>query len=197
MPLPTRTYDRTLNSELERLQYQVHVVRQEAEGLLHGLSDAQLNWSPRPGAWSIAQCMDHLNVTNAKMIQEIEKSIKHGKEAGIKGDGPFVYGFLGRWFRKILEPPVKMKVKAPGAFQPSPRRSMDEIVPVWNKTHDRIEELILSANGLDLSRVRVQSAASSLMKFQLGMSFWIQSAHDRRHLWQIRQVRNDSSFPAS
>jgi len=196
MPLPPRTYDTSLNSELERLQYQIEVIRQEAEGLLWGLSDEQFNWSPGGGAWSMAQCMDHLNVTNARMIEQMEASIEGGRQAGLRSDGPFVYSLLGRWFRKIVEPPPKFKAKAPQVFKPAPRRSMEETQAAWKKTHDRLEELILAANGLDLAKIKVRSAALPMLKFELGMAFWIQTAHDRRHLWQMRQIRNHPGFPA-
>lgn len=196
MPLPSRAYDRTLNSELERLLYQIKVVREEADGLLHGLTDSQLNWTPQQGVWSVAQCFDHLNITNTRMIGALEEGIRRGRAAGMLNDGPYSYGFFSRWFFRMAEPPVKRKLAAPKKFQPEPRKSMSELMPAWKLTHDRIEELVRSANGLDLVRVRISSPVVHWVRYSLGAGFWLQTAHDRRHLWQIRQLRNDSRFPA-
>ena len=195
MPIPRRNYDRTLNPDLERLLYQVKVVRMEAEGLLHGLNDEQFNWQPEPGRWSMAQCFDHLNVTNGRMIGNLEASIREGRQSNRVSDGPYAYGFFGRWFLQLMQPPVKRRFKAPEVFQPAQRKTVAEIMPDWERTHDRVDELLEDSRGLDLARIKVQSPAAKWLKYSLGIGFWIQTAHDRRHLWQARQVRNSPQFP--
>ena len=37
--------------------------------------------------------------------------------------------------------------------------------------------------------------AAPLLKWSLGTMFAITLAHERRHLWQARVVRNDRNFP--
>ena len=196
MPLPRREYDRTINAEIERLVYQVKVIRQEADGLLWGLNDDQLNWSPGGGRWSMAQCFDHLNVSNQLFIKELEKAIRDGRAAGRLSQGPFAYGFLSRWFYRKMQPPVKARFRAPKSMEPAPRRTLAEVTAQWEATHNRLDDLINDANGLDLVAIKVTSPAASYIRYSLGMGFWIQTAHDRRHLWQARQVRNDTGFPA-
>jgi hypothetical protein len=195
MPLPPRVETLTLNPELERLDYQFKVVREELEGLIWGLSDDQVNWTPEPGRWSIAQCIDHLNITNLNMITSIDGAIKRGRAAGVLHDGPYVYGFLSRWFMQLMQPPVKRKFKAPAKFQPAPRKSLAELLTVWERTHDRYSGLLREANGLDLAGIKLSSPAIRWIKYPVGIAFWIAAGHDRRHLWQARQVRNDPGFP--
>lgn len=196
MPLPRREYDRTINAEIERLAYQVKVIRQEADGLLWGLNDDQLNWSPSGGGWSMAQCFDHLNVSNQLFIRELEKAVRDGRAAGRLSAGPFAYGFLSRWFYRKMQPPVKSRFRAPKSMEPAPRRTLADIAAQWEATHNRLDDLINDANGLDLVAIKVTSPAASYIRYSLGMGFWIQTAHDRRHLWQARQVRNRADFPA-
>ena len=38
-------------AELESYQDQLLSIRQDATGLMSGLSDAQFNWQPEPGRW--------------------------------------------------------------------------------------------------------------------------------------------------
>ena len=52
----------------------------------------------------------------------------------------------------------------------------------------RWEQLLNSANGLDLERIRVRSPAVPLIKLSLGAAFEIQAAHERRHLLQAEQL---------
>lgn len=197
MPLPARERDVALNAELERLVYQVKVVREEAEGLFWGLTDDQFNWTPAPGRWSMAQCFDHLNVTNRKMIESIEAASRQGRAAGKLSDGPFVYGFLARWFLNTLQPPVKRKFGAPAKFQPGARKSLSETKAEWERVHDKVVELIHGSNGLDLAKIKVPSPAASWLKYPLGAAFWVLTTHDKRHLWQARNVRNEKAFPGN
>lgn len=195
MPLPRREYDRTVNPEIERLLYQEKVILQEAEGLYHGLSNEQLNWQPRPGSWSIGQCLEHLNISNRALIGKIEPVLNSAKSSGPRGEGPFVYGFISRWLLRSLQPPARSRLKTKPEFEPAAGKPMEEILPAWKQTHERLETLIRESNGLDLAAIKVTSPFLSLLRYPLGMAFWIQTAHDRRHLNQAREVRTQPGFP--
>jgi len=196
MPIPVREAARAYNPEIERLLYQVKVILEEAEGLVYGLSEQQFRWAPETGSWSIAQCIDHLNVTNRLFLKQMADAIQKGKTEGRMNEGPYVYGFLGRWFLRMMQPPVKRRFKAPKHFQPQPDRSMTEIMQEWDATHRQFEDVLKSASGVDLAKNKVTSPAASLIRYNLGIAFWIWTAHDKRHLWQARNVRNDKRFPA-
>ncbi|MBM3814592.1 MAG: DinB family protein [Acidimicrobiia bacterium] len=195
MPIPTRAYDRSLNAEIERLLYQVDVVCQDAEGLLNGLDQQQVNWSPAPGSWSIAQNLQHLNLTNKFFLANLEKVVAYGRAAGRLAGGPYSYSLLSRWMLKIVQPPAKTKFKAPKSFQPQQEIGLEALHATWTQSHDTLRELIQASNGLDLVGIKVASPVTSLLKYNLGMAFWIITAHDRRHLAQAREVRNHSAFP--
>jgi len=62
---------------------------------------------------------------------------------------------------------------------------------------DRLVERIKTADGFDLRRVRRRSPVLPLMKWSLGTMFALVLAHERRHIWQARQVRNQKGFPES
>jgi len=197
MPLPPRTNDKVLNPEIERLLYQVKVIEEEATGLFDGLSQSQFNWHPTPGSWSLGQCFDHLNITAKKYLDNLEAAIAAARSGGQLGEGPYVYGFLGRMFQRMTLPPVKRRFSAPAVFRPAADKKMDAVVNEWSQVHDRMKKVIESANGIDLQRVKVASPASNLLKISLGMGFWILTAHEKRHLWQARNVRNAKGFPSA
>ncbi|MBK7927498.1 MAG: DinB family protein [Bryobacterales bacterium] len=199
MPLPVRAEERKLNPEIERLLYQVDVVVQEAEGLVDKIDVGQFNWSPGKGRWSIAENLDHLNVTNGLMMAAFSAAVTKARGEGRLGVGPFTYGFLSRWFYRNIQPPVRGRFSAPKKFQPrltggvgvEPGVVMEE----FRASHERLKQLLVSADGVDLAAVKVESPAMSLFKYELGMGFWILCGHDRRHLWHARNVRNHAQFP--
>lgn len=196
MPIPTREYDRSVNSEIERLLYQAEVVVMDARGLATDLDEQQFNWAPGDGKWTVGQCLQHLNITHQKWLPDIERGVGDAREVGITGSGPYTYGFLSRLFLRILEPPVKrLKASAPASFQPEKQLDREAVVAEFLGHHERLEKIIKDSDGLDLSKIKVKSAFSNLIKYQLGIAFWIILAHDRRHIWQARQLCIDKQFP--
>jgi len=195
MPLPPRPAPRPLNPEIERLLFQIKVIKLDADGVLDGLDEEQFNWNPAPGQWSIAQCFDHLNVTNRFFLKNLKEAVASGRQTGRIDDGPYSYGWFSRWFFRMNEPPVKLKVKAPQRFVPAPRRSREQVVPEFMALHDDVSNLLRDASGLDLVRLKCPSPVVAWIKFNLGMTFWILTAHDRRHIYQARQVHAAPGFP--
>ena len=51
------------------------------------------------------------------------------------------------------------------------------------------------ANGLDLARARVSSPVSKWLRLSLGSGFALMAAHERRHLWQAREISETPGFP--
>ena len=186
--LPKREYDRSVNSEIERLLYQNSVILMDAKGLTSGVDDAQLNWTAGKGAWSANQCLEHLNITHRLWQPILEKAIDSAKAREVLSDGPYSYGFFSRLFLRMAEPPAKLRIKTTAPFRPAGELAAQTLIAEFEERHERLNGTIRSANGLDLARIRVRSAFSKYVRFSLGMAFWILLAHDRRHIWQARQM---------
>ena len=154
---------------------------------MEGLSASQLNYRLAEGSWSIAECIDHLNASNEHYAAAIEAAIAKGPPAR-RGAEPKL-GVLERWFLKQMEPPVKMKQKAPRKFQPSTALNEAELLQRWRATHERLALLAERAESVDLGRTKVVSPVTSLLKFSLLCILQMLPAHDRRHLSQADQVR--------
>lgn len=167
----------------------------KARELCAGLSSDAFVWRPAPGAWSVAECIDHLNTSNELYLRQIADAIDAARRDGITGTGPFQMGWLERLFVASLEPPVKLRVKAPAKFKPVSGPGRDEIVAQWERTHVRAAELARAADGLHMTKVRIASPAAAFLKFSLLAVFHIIPAHDRRHLWQASRVAEQ--IPAS
>jgi hypothetical protein len=197
MSLPPRPYDRSVNSEIERLLYQVSVIQMDARGLAGGLTHQQFNWRPEPGVWSVGQCFDHLNAYHRRWLPLLEEAIERGRAQGLLHPGPYSYGFLSRWFLANMEPPAKRKFKAPRSLEPPPECQPEVVMPEFLALHERFEKLLRAADGLDLARIRVRSPVTRWIRHSLGGSFWLLAAHDRRHIYQAREVCKAPGFPAT
>lgn len=169
----------------------------DARALTNGLSDEQINWRRAPDAWSIAECLMHLTETSAVYAPAFERVIGRARERGRTGTGPFTMNWTGHWFAGLLEPPPKRRFKAPRAFRPRHRtRPAGAVVRDHAEANRTIQNLVRSADGLHLGRIRMASPLTPLLRFNLDAAFRIHAAHERRHLWQARQVREAEGFPA-
>jgi hypothetical protein len=185
-----------MNAEIETYLDQLQSIKQDAPGLLSRLSASQFNWRPAPNRWSIADCFSHLNAAAREFVPVIDAAVADARSRGILGDGPFAYGLIERAFVWAMEPPPKLRVRAPRRFQPAaPPRSIDAVADEFMGWQEEIAALIRRADGLDLRRARHRSPATPLITYSLGTSFASLLAHERRHIWQARRVRQEPAFP--
>ena len=62
---------------------------------------------------------------------------------------------------------------------------------------EKLGERLVHADGLDLRRARHRSPAIGIFRWSLGTMFAVMLAHQRRHIWQARQVLNQPGFPGT
>jgi hypothetical protein len=193
-----------LAPQLEDFRRQFEELANEADALVAPLSDAQFTWQPpaakasagRPRVgWSVAQCIDHLNVTARMYLPVLDEGIANAIRQGQYGEGPYTYWWLARMFVRMLEPPPPFRTKTPAAFQPPPGRTRREIMAAFRAYQVQYIDRLRQANGLDLARARTRSPVASWLVFPLGCGFAAMAAHERRHLWQARQVTQAPGFP--
>ena len=184
-----------LTPEIDAFRAQFERLADEAEALVAPLSHAQFTWRPGPDAWSIALCIDHLNVTARLSLPMLDEGIADAIRQGLYGEGPFQYWGLARMFVRIQEPPPRFRTKAPAVFQPPPGRTRQEIMAAFRAYQVQYVDRLRQANGLDLARARARSAAASWISMPLGSGFAAMAAHERRHVWQARRVVDASGFP--
>jgi DinB family protein len=185
-----------MNAELESDSDQLLSIRQDGLGLMSGLSDAQFNWQPGPGRWSMAGCFDHLNKSAAHLfIRNIDAAIATATAQGLKSNGPFAYSLLERWAVRSSDAPVKTRFKAPKNVRPAASLRLDDVRVEFVRWQDEIGRRLRQADGLDLRRAKYTWPFWPL-KWSLGASFQLILAHERRHIWQARQVRQSPGFPS-
>ncbi|MDX2034442.1 MAG: DinB family protein [Blastocatellia bacterium] len=184
-----------LHADLKSLQTQIEALRKEADELLTGMSEAQFNWRPAPNRWSIGECLEHLNVTARLYWPLLAAAINHARATGGMSPGPYKHGWLGNFLVRSAEPPPKMRFPAPRRFRPQTNLPLSQVVSQFDTFQERLLDLMRDANGVDLGRTKVQMPATKLIQLTLGQAFGLVAAHQRRHLWQARQVREEPGFP--
>ena len=184
-----------MNEELSGYLGQIEAVKREGNAILAGATDVQFNWRPGPERWSMAQCFDHLNVAMRRTFPAFDRAIADARDRGLRGPGPFRYGWFSRWMVGSMEPPVKRRQRTFKIFVPAQETTLAATLAEFRTVRDQLADRVRTADGLDLKRQRVISPVSRLLRLPLGAYFAFVIAHDRRHLWQARNVRAAPEFP--
>lgn len=172
--------------------------REAARALFQGRTDAQLRWRPAPEAWSIVECLLHLNQTGRVYLAPIDRALTAGRRRGRTGDGPYRHSWFSRWFVGSLEPPVRRRFKAPRIFAPPPPTDpATAVLADFEALGAAIGDRLDASRGLDLGRIAVISPVTPLLRVSLGMAFALFATHERRHLDQARRVASAPDFPAA
>src|SRR5262245_51499238 len=103
----------SLPPELQKLIDELDAADRDAQAVAAGLDETQGTWRPAPGAWSIAECLDHLAVSNRVYLAPIVEGARRGRAAGRMRRAPALPGSVGRMFISTLEPPPKKRQKNP------------------------------------------------------------------------------------
>jgi hypothetical protein len=185
-----------LAADLADCLRQLDAVDADAASLLNGLTEVQFHWSPAESRWSIAQCLVHLAIIGGKYLPLLDETIENARADRLLSRGPFRYGFIERWFVRSTEPPPGIRLRTPPAARPPDDQPLPGVIANFLTTQDEIRKRIRAANGVDLARAKVTSPFIRPLKMGLGPCFEFLAAHERRHLWQAWQVRNDEGFPS-
>ncbi len=169
-------------------------VKSEAELGFPQLNVTQLNWKPNATAWSIAQCLDHLLITNELYLQQVKTQIPIARSKKILPFTPYKKGWLAAKFIKQMSPEGKA-AKTFKVFKPDTSTIDAGIVARFLQQHDMTTRLVKHAAEVDMNKVKVVSPASRFVKFRLGDAMELVLVHDLRHLAQARRVMTSSGFP--
>ena len=183
-----------LAEDLQNYHQQFQSIIVDAHTILADLTDTEFAWQPNKDRWSIAQCIDHLLVTGHNSLSNIHHAIDEARSKGQFSEGPFRYGVIERWFVRQMEPPTRIRFKAPKAYLPSGELHHAEMVRRFFSLQDEFLKCIQEAEGIDLSRTKVSNPVTRLFRLSLGQEIAFNAAHERRHLRQAMAVRREQEY---
>jgi len=193
-------------------------VRAETLAMLAPLSQPQLDFSPRPGRWSIAEVADHLRLSEQLWRDELQRLValaRAGKPARLKHsfaeinvsplfipdsvlsmlETPFT--FMNRFVPDavigfITENPI-LPTRNPDLATPRPRRPKQELLSDLRAALDETRTVIQSNADLDFNRMTSEHPLMGANNAPQVLGFL--ARHERRHHTQINRVRADPQFP--
>jgi hypothetical protein len=179
-----------MDATIEGLLTQLLAIDQDLPGIVNGLSAAQFNWRPGPDRWSIGQCVEHLNLTTEGYLPVLRRAAADARAKGQLRGGPFALGLVEGWFLRMMEPPPRRRTRTKPSFAPSAMLDPWATTERFRALNAEFGACIREAEGIDLKAVKVRSLFGPI-SWTLNGTLLVLLAHQRRHLWQARQVRKE------
>ncbi|MBV9888803.1 MAG: DinB family protein [Acidobacteria bacterium] len=176
--------------ELKLLYDSYSAVYADAQLFMSGVTEAQAAWRPSPAAWCIAECLDHLALTNRIYIRAMQCAAAAARGANKLRRRPALPGFLGAWFVRSLEPPIKLKIKSPKSIKPRTAPALADASTAFLASHTEAQNFLRANADLDLAAISFANPFLKGVRFTLATGLYVIPAHERRHLHQARAVLN-------
>lgn len=185
--LPAQTLDK---HDREFGMSALHASRKVFLDAVAGLSPAQWNYKAQPASWSIAECAEHIALSEEYLfdlatVKMLRSPATPEKAAEVKGKDEVIL--------KVI-PDRSQKAQAPEALRPSGRwKTPQEAVAAFKKMRDAHIRYVETTQ--DPLRVHFQAhpAVGLIDSYQ-----WLllMSAHTERHTNQILEVKASPGYPA-
>lgn len=153
---------------------------------LKSKSNDELNWRVNNNAWSILECLEHLNLYGDFYLPEIEKVIH---KATNKSEVIFKSGILGNYFAESMLPKEKM-TKMKTFRDKNPINSNLERGTIDRFMNQQVEMLGLleQARAISLNKEKTQITLTKWIRLKIGDTFRFIINHNIRHLNQIEKI---------
>jgi hypothetical protein len=149
-----------------------------------GLSPTQLQYKPAPDRWSVAECIEHISVTEGFILGNINKTLEQAaaSSAPAFGDDGIVQMVTDR----------STRIKGPEVLMPTGRWPHDRLVAEFRVTRGRSFDFATSTD----SQLRQHAFPHPLLG-PLDCYQWLLviGAHGERHRLQAEEVIADDGFP--
>ena len=178
-----------MNAQLRALADEFEETRRRARQVVAGLSSR--DWVPRPApeSWSIGEQIEHLNLASRTYLPVVADAIGRGRAGGILGDGPYRRDFIGWMLARLVEPPVRLRVKTRDECVPVRIGTAARALRTFEAWQDRFLAILPQAAGLALDRIEVASPYDARLHLNLYSFLRTIPAHQRRHLWVAERTR--------
>lgn len=160
------------------------------------ISFAQLNWKPSAEEWSIAECLEHLLISDWYYFPVLKKITT----------GVYTMSFwekyspFSAWCGHILktywmQEQVSKKRKAPEKLQPTNSEKEVGFIDTYLKSLDRFLEYISHCRPVDLDTTIITSPTIRLVTYSLRDALCFLVQHEHRHINQAIRLKQLKGFP--
>jgi DinB superfamily len=182
MTVPTRVLLQDLQDKTEKVLEAVHA--------FDGLTFIQLCTKPNNGGWSIAECLQHLNLYGQYYLPHIHDAMTPNN-LWQSYDTIYRSTWLGNQFANSMLPSKNgtfKKLKAPKSKQPFWSSIPETVLQDFYAQQDDYKKILASADAYNLNKAKTSISIMPIVKINLGDVLRFCVNHHVRHVQQAKQV---------
>ena len=171
-------------------------IARETQSTFGGFDVRQLNWRPDAARWSVAQCFEHLLLSNGLMLRAAEAALNDTAPWTIWRRLPVFPGVLGRMLVRSQAPTTARRFTASPEAQPATSDIAADIIQRFlEQNRDALARVqVLDERGA--ARTIMTSPFIKVITYSVLDGWRLVFAHDRRHFEQARRVTQSPGFPS-
>jgi uncharacterized damage-inducible protein DinB len=184
----SKTENKMTPADRETLLKNLEESRERLLLMAKNLSREQLHYRPAPDRWTVAECLEHISMVEARVLGAIQKTLEAGpdpsKRSALEGkDDALIAGVVARVAR----------FKAPEPLVPTGRWPDDQLLKEFEGTRQQTRAFAASTTA-DLRHHFYKHPA--LGELDLYQWMILIAAHCDRHRVQSEEVMASPGFPA-
>jgi len=171
---------------------------EHAQERLDRLGDAipEERWPVRsdPARWSCAECVTHLNLTNAAYVPRIRKAIEEARKLPRIAGGNYKRDMIGTIFAAMVGPLPTFgktrigRVKTTADFVPTGSHPKQLLLAEFKRLQLELMEMVKESDGLPIDKVAITSPYGEKIHYNLYSTYVILPRHEERHIQQAELV---------
>lgn len=177
-----------MKNELTTLVKDVEAITEKVQKTFGSLTIEQINWKPNPKSWSIAQCFEHLIVTNNLYFPNIQKVVDGNHRNNFFSKIPFGVDLIGALMKNSLKPEQSRKMKTFKIFEPAKSDIPTTIFDDFVENNQQLIAMIEAVKDLDTDKIKIAEPLSVALNLRLNDAFEILVLHEKRHFQQAQRV---------
>ncbi len=154
---------------------------------IKGLNEAQLNFKSSSDSWSIAECTEHIAISENNIFGMLQGALATEPDPSKRGD-------VKMTDEQILQmiPDRTNKVKTAKPFEPTGQFGSHKGTVKEFKTKRKANIAFVKSTGEDLRNRYTQLPFGTIDAYQILL---FMSAHTERHVLQIKEIMEHPDFP--
>jgi Na+/phosphate symporter len=176
----------TSAEKLQQLLSEINKIEETVKNEFLSLPDSTLNRKENTSAWSILECIEHLNRYCRYYNQELKRSIAEAMAKASPIDRP-ESTWLGKKFIQMMHPDNVKKQKTLRRMNPENSTLDKSVLEKFLHYQNELRQILHDAHAVNLNRSYVRVEFMQLLKMNLGDSLTFVVVHQQRH---IRQAKN-------
>ena len=170
----------------EVLEY-LDTTRSELGKAVEDVSPARREERPGPDRWSVAEVLDHLAITEGRIVKLVAGKIAAAKAAGLGAEleTSSVIDSINR--ARITD--RSRRATAPEMIQPQSGRDAASVWSALDQSRASLRQAILAGDGLALADVKHEHPVLGLINLYQWIVFV--GSHEARHTAQIREIADE------